>query len=223
MPPSKNLRLPHYPRASAPKGRRSAAFTLIELLVVVAIIAVLAALAIPAVSASLAKGNDTKCLSNLRQLYMGTRLFAADNNGGLPFDQTAGGSAWHGRIFPYVCPDGTTAEWNDPSKVLSNRQKYSVYYCPADKSTRSGKLSYGINGFVKKIKFFAIPPGVILLADSFAADGGVAPYQLNKEDLEEGSKRHLGKTDNFIFADGHAEARVWPKYSTNNSVWEPPK
>jgi prepilin-type N-terminal cleavage/methylation domain-containing protein/prepilin-type processing-associated H-X9-DG protein len=206
-------------------------FTLIELLIVLAIIALLAALAFPIASASFAKSNDAQCLSNMRRLYIGMSLFASDNNGNLPYDQTPGGSAWHNRVFPYIYPQADAealnaayVEWGDPTRLAANRKKYSVFYCPADTSTRSGKLSYGINFFLKTRKLLSIPAGTIVLADSFTPDdGGVAPYELRQRHMEQGSERHTGKKDHFVFADGHVEVREWPKYSTNKTIWDPPK
>ncbi len=215
-------------------------FTLIELLVVVSIIAVLAVLVVPAVSGALAKSNDTKCLHNLRQLYAGFRLYGADNDGNLPYDQqkhdiagaSIGGSAWHTLVFQYIYPQADDAalleafsEWGDTNNLAVNRKKYSVFYCPADPDPRSGKLSYGANYFLKTRKIFSIPGDVILLADTHPAkDGDLAPYELREADMnEQGSKRHSGDHDHFLFADGHVESRVWPKHSTNNAIWDPSK
>jgi type II secretory pathway pseudopilin PulG len=61
--------------------RRITAFTIIELLVVMGVIALLAVMLVP-VLASTAQGTlRTQCLNNLRQLGIGSTLYANDNNG----------------------------------------------------------------------------------------------------------------------------------------------
>ncbi len=58
---------------------RRQAFTLIELLVVIAIIAILAALLLPALKSAKEQSLGVQCMSNMRQMTIGWRMYAQDN------------------------------------------------------------------------------------------------------------------------------------------------
>jgi prepilin-type N-terminal cleavage/methylation domain-containing protein len=66
------------------KKHTYSAFTLIELLVVITIIAILASFALPAYTSVQERAQQTKDLSNAKQIALALKQFAADNNGSYP-------------------------------------------------------------------------------------------------------------------------------------------
>jgi len=77
-------------------------FTLIELLVVIAIIALLMGILMPSLRRAREQAKAVTCRNNLRQLAMGMRLYAYDNDDRvMPVDHRSG-RYWFHEIAPYL-------------------------------------------------------------------------------------------------------------------------
>lgn len=118
---------------------KQAGFTLIELLVVVAIVALLAALLFPVFVKARARGRQTACLSNLRQLGLATFQYAQDYDGHYPYggdpvdlDTDSWGFAMKGIYWPVVQQmqlNGQTL----PNVMAGYVKDRELWHCPSDK------------------------------------------------------------------------------------------
>ncbi len=171
-------------------------FTLLELLVVIAIIAILAAILFPVFAQAREKARSTTCLSNLKQLGLACKLYAADYdevntamyywNGGSPY-------RWFQAIQPYLkntdilrCPSGPDVV--DPYSGLS--------------------MSYGMNwlAFWYSLPDAAVEDPVSLIWITDSKDGryyvGSRPFS---EPVKYVDYRHQERF-NALFYDGHCKS-----------------
>lgn len=113
--------VPPFRRQRSTASRRIKAFTLIELLIVMAIIALLAAILFPVFAKARDKARQTACTNNLKQIYLGYRMYGQDYDGSFPTtvlgnSQTRAATdpqSTPALLYPYtknnqiwVCPNG---------------------------------------------------------------------------------------------------------------------
>lgn len=188
---------------------RRKGFTLVELLVVIAIIAILAAILFPVFAKAKAKAQSAACITQLRELTMGSIMYADDNSGLLPptnfYDAAADPRVYYNPpdlMADYT--DGGTDLWLCPAGKAGGR-KYSYSW--------NGNLfcDYGnayidqIPGWLKTVASVKQPSRTALLWDgSGNAQWDLAWY--NNGDAYYGiNGRHAGFAG-VGFCDGHAKA-----------------
>jgi len=134
-------------------GKRKA-FTLIELLVVVAVVAVLIAIILPALHKAKELTRRLACMSNLRQISYGCRLYLNDNDGrfyqGFNANYTYGG--WDGDRYKNLPLQDRPHRPFNPYLSLSEagvgKNEAKIFKCPGDtgRNYRNAMIVYDRQG-----------------------------------------------------------------------------
>ncbi|MCS7033597.1 MAG: prepilin-type N-terminal cleavage/methylation domain-containing protein, partial [Phycisphaerae bacterium] len=112
MPP--NPAIAPFPATPQPRFR-AAGFTLVELLVVIGIIALLISILLPALSKAKESANQTKCLSNLKQIGTAAILMAQERKG---YIQTCTSDAPGNSWVRQADPNRTKWVYRDDNNLL---------------------------------------------------------------------------------------------------------
>jgi len=204
------------------------AFTLIELLVVVAIIAVLISILLPALQTAREQARSAACLANERQMGLAWLMYGQDWDAIIssshPVSGTAVSGGWCYAVYLYN---------KRTDRCASNLAPFSwsmITYLPAE--TRDSWTNYAYNEKLGReyngtwwwYKPESLQKGrlsmdkIAVLADGASSLVGAVWYSkptvtMANEENDIGQWHNLGP--NVLFADGHAEWRLW-----NDRLWD---
>lgn len=160
-------------------------FTLIELLVVIAIIAILAAILFPVFAQARDKARATSCLSNMKQLGLGTMMYIQDYDELMPQSVSNVGGVWLTTFWHMVPPDWSSATshqavigspfvWaNSTQPYVKN---YQVLRCPSASEVRSTIARFTYSAQLKQPIATSYTYNGLL--NSYSQAGMVAPASL---------------------------------------------
>lgn len=186
------------------------AFTLIELLVVIVIIAILAAILLPALTRARAAARHAVCVSNMKQLGLGTQMYVNDNQvlpGYIPVTSNAwrDDGIWIPQLFTYLGYKGFfeytgVTTWDDPfvPEPKPRGGGYAMYFCPSDelnRTTSSDQDWLRINSYALNAQFsYYLRDRYTHMMNGDVGDWG-GPYVIKPERIKKAS-------DLYYLADG---------------------
>lgn len=214
--------------------RKRNAFTLIELLVVIAIIAILAAILLPVLQQAKQRAWTAQCISNLRQIGMGMKMFADEN--GEMYPESGGDIHWNTND---VAPPAGSGKQSWMQQIYQYTMNTNLYNCPGNvqlppamqgpfnyfNGARAAYLQAGADAAVNSTEI-RYPSAYVLSGDTCGipdntvgegAGGTFDPLDADKDDYTQncvggptnGTPYELWQVhsggQNILFDDGHAQ------------------
>lgn len=199
--------------------RKKSAFTLVEILVGIAILAVLAAILIPAVQGVIQRSNQSKSVSNVRQIFQGLQTYAIDNEQQWPgvLSQSGGQGNWMLELRQFLYGDA-------PSGLARHIDTFrdTIFESPAAEDELLNRLGtrptsaflygYGMNQHLPTAggsensrkpvwpSLIQDPTRALVVIDNANATAGANRFN----SMERVTGRYEGQLS-AVFADGHTE------------------
>jgi len=170
-------------------------FTLIELLVVISIVTILVAILLPAIGQARDRAKTVICLSNLRQIGVGTAIYATDNENYVPQDPPPGQANANNTVLGGLMRLGTAVDGSNHAKLARQTPgvREQTYGLPAV-FTNSGYLTDGNEAFL-------CPAQDVLIDDTSASNKDTWSQIEWGNTYRHTGFRNLGKLDDLAISD----------------------